>query len=205
MANTPEAVIQQIETNWKTFLSLSERVGGSRTSNVKNLLTYFETRLASAPCTARKEFHGAYLGGLVEHALKTASTIGTLKKAYSFEISMDSLILVSLFHALGRVGSLDKDLYSPQESDWHTKQGIKFELNREVPYIAISHRSIFLLQHFGVTLSQDEFTAILLSDEMNGEIDVQKYTYHEPPLALVLQQASRFATMQLKNKDSVIG
>ena len=184
---------EKIKENWETFRLYCSKLG-ERSDAVTKMLDYFEERAAICPASSRKEFHAAYAGGLVDHSLRVMGLAVKFAKVYeASNISKESLILSALFHDWGKVGTLDKDYYLPQDSDWHReKLGEMYKINKDIQYMPNNHRSIWLLQHFGIKLSEDEFLAIFLND---GPIDDgnKKYAMKEPLLAVIIHQADRAA------------
>ena len=54
--------------------------------------------------------------------------------------------------------------------------------------MSVSHRTLYLLQHYGVTLSDDEWISIQLAQGSHFE-ENRFYVGSEPTLAILLQQA----------------
>ena len=204
MTTTQEAALEKIASNWQRYQTFSKKTGNARLDGVNKLLEHFENRLAITPCSARKEYHGAYIGGLVDHSLRLTSNIINFNKVYNLTIPTESLLFVGLFHGIGKVGDLEKDCFLEQQSDWHVKQGIFYEFNKELSFMTVPHRTLFLLQHFGITLSEEEFTTILLSGDVSSG-EESKYLLQEPSLTMLFQAAARFTINQTKQKSSVSG
>jgi hypothetical protein len=66
---------------------------------------------------------------------------------------------------------------------------------------AIREMSLFLLQHFGIQMSYEEWEAILLNDGQAVEAN-RSYSMNETPLALLIHQADRLSCQQEKLLES---
>ena len=183
---TPEAM----EKKWKTFESLLNRL---EDDNVKKLVESLGERIIMSPASQRSDQYGAYPGGLVEHSLTVASLLRKANESYDHCLDTNSIIKVSLLHDIGKIGDLDNNLFIEQDSDWHReKLNQEYKYNENIPKMSISHRTLFLLQCFGVTLTRDEWVAIQLAQGSHFE-ENRFYAGHEPTLALALQQAKSVA------------
>ena len=105
------------------------------------------------------------------------------------------MITVALFHALGKVGDIDHDLYVKEDSKWHQeKLGQYFKFNENIEKMTVEHRSLWLLNHLGVSLSKDEWLAIMLS---SGALADESKFYHssQPLLSVALNNSIRLAAI----------
>ena len=78
-----------------------------------------------------------------------------------------SITIACLFHDLGKVGDHEQDYYVKlsRENEWkREKWGQHYDYNDALTYMTVPQRGLWLLQHFGVRLAQDEYLAILLND-----------------------------------------
>jgi len=151
-----------------------------------------------APASSRLSFHSCYPGGLLVHSL---NVIRNLKKLVTtFEPDRwtpDVIVFVGLFHDLGKVGDGNEPMYLPHHSDWHVKQGNIYEINEKCAFMTTSERGLFLLQEHGVKLTAEEFLAIRLNDGAYADENAP-YKMREPPLAVLLHMADRWACQQEK-------
>lgn len=188
----------EVEKNYNKFVSLCEKVGDHRKDNLLKLVDHFGTRLALCPTSAKKDYHNAFPGGLVDHSLRVLRNVFTLTKMFpDFEVSKESLVLVSLMHDIGKCGDLQNDFYVDAEEWRQQKLNELYTYNNKIQYMQHTHRSIYLLQHFNVQLTSDEFLAILLHDGpiLEGNKD---YMFKEPTLATLLHQADYLAAKEEK-------
>ena len=181
-----ELDIDTIEKNWKTYERLIKKLADE---NISELITEMGERICLAPSSTHLDRPGCYKGGLVQNALMITSKMKKLNEIYELDIDSMSIIKVGLLHDLGRVGDLEDDLLLDQDSKWHReKLGQMFKYNEDVEKMAISHRTLWLLQSFGINLSREEWVAIQLAQGSHFE-ENRFYVGSEPSLAIVVQQA----------------
>jgi hypothetical protein len=196
-----EKEVETILKNWKLFRKICNKLG-DRAANVQTMLDYFDERAPFAPASSRLEYHGAYPGGLIEHSLRVLKYARTLDRALEYDLPIESLIISTLFHDWGKAGDLERDRYVPQQSDWHRERGMMYNLQKEGQWMMTDDCTLWLFNHFGITLSQDEYLAILLNDGPYHAKN-QPYGMKEPKLALVVHAADRFACEEEIGKTSV--
>ena len=187
---------EDIEKNYNKYRSLCEKLG-DRSEAALRLVDGLGDRLAVCPASAKKEYHNAFPGGLVEHSLRVLSNAMTLTKAYGWQIPKDSLIIACLFHDLGKVGNHEADYYVPAEPWRAEKLGEMYGYNKDIQYMTVPLRGIFLCQHYGLKLTQDEMLAIFLNDGQYAQENAP-YKLKEPMLADVVHTADLIATKQEK-------
>jgi len=194
MSLTPE----EIAANFDKFRSLCEKLG-DRSESALNLVDSLGERLALCPASSRVDFHNCMVGGLVEHSLRVLSNAMKLCKTFGWSVSKESLIIGCLFHDLGKVGDHENDYYIPQDSDWHReKLGEMYKHNKEMLYMTVPDRGVWLCQHFGLKLTQDEWLAIKLNDGQYIQENAP-YKMKEPLLADIVHQADIIATKEEKD------
>ncbi len=192
-----ELTPEKITENYNKFESLCEKLGG-RSEPIKKMLTDLGDRLALCPASGKIEFHSCFPGGLVDHSLRVLQNAYKLMKVYDLDFPKESIILSCLFHDLGKVGDMTQDYYVPQSSDWHKSKGMLYEHNSHLKYMSVPHRSIFLLQHYGVRLTHDETLAILLNDGQYVP-ENKAYAMREPYMSMIVHQADAFSTLWEKH------
>lgn len=195
MAKEVTLTPEEIEKNYNKFLKILDNTG-DRSGPLKELVEFFGERFALAPASTRVAYHACYPGGLVDHSIRVLSFALKLRTAFSLEekISKESVIVAALFHDLGKVGDETNDYYVEQPSDWHReKLGELYKTNESLTFMPHCHRSIWLLQQFGVKLTQDEFLAIMTHDGQYIN-ENKSYAQKEVPLAIILHMADYLAT-----------
>lgn len=190
---------EEIETNYNKFRQLCSMLG-DRSEAALHLVDSLGERLALCPASGRRDYHNAFPGGLVEHSLRVLGNAKRLTTAYGWELPKASLIIGSLFHDLGKVGSPTEDYYIPQTDSWRvTNLGEVYLHNNKIEYMTVPERGVFLCQHYGLKLTHDETLAIRLNDGFVLE-ENKKYCLKSPLLAFVVMTADYIATSQEKNQ-----
>lgn len=202
MTNPQQLSAEQILENFNKFRSLCEQTGERASAAVKMVDSLGEA-LIMCPASSKLSFHNCMPGGLVEHSLRVLRNALTLCKSFNWELSKESLILGSLFHDLGKVGTVDSDgnvipYYIPQDSDWHRDRlGEMYKHNPDIAYMTVPQRGVWLCQHYGLQLSHDEYLAIILNDGWVLQ-ENKPYCLKEPLLAHVVMTADYISTYQEK-------
>lgn len=158
---------EQIESNWNTFESLCNRFGDA---GLGRLLDELGQRLAECPSSPRLDGPGCHPGGLIDVTLRVTSMMRKLNEALDEKVRTPSILKVGLLHDLGKVGDVETDHFLEQTSDWHRdKLGQLYRYNEEMPKMGYSHRTLWLLQHYGVTLTREEWEAIYVAGGLHLE------------------------------------
>jgi hypothetical protein len=124
-----------------------------------------------------------------------------LADAYDIIIPAESMVMAALFHDFGKVGDLDESYYLEQDSDWHReKLGQMYKINEDMQSMPNAERGLWLLQHFGVQLTLDEWIAIRANDGAEAPENKPYGTLSIPNLALLTQHADQMAAKQEKEK-----
>jgi len=151
--------------NFKKYSSLLKKYFPDE--GVDKFLEDFGVRLTTCPRGLTSEEGGDY-GALIKHALNVALSANSHSKMINHEIDRKSIARVCLVHEIGKLGSLEEELYVTQESQWHRdKLGQNFKYNEECSKMTASHRTLLLLQHYKIKITQDEWISILTSQGMH--------------------------------------
>jgi len=167
--------------------------------NCLKMMEVIGDRFFEAPASAKLTYHNCFVGGLAEHSLRVYKNLSKLCKSFQPNISNDSIIVVSLFHDLGKIGSLDEDYYVPQESNWHRDRGEHYVHNPKLEYLAVSQRTVRLLSQFDIPLSESEYKAILICDGQYIQ-ENKSYAHKEGWIGLLAHQADMIACRTEKEK-----
>jgi hypothetical protein len=181
---------QQLQVRYEKFCKLSSSTGG-RSPAVQEMIESLGERLLLCPGSLNEGQPWSGPGGLIEQSISVTMKMRTIAKALDLQVTTDSLILVGLFHNIGMVGSESADYLIPQDSDWHRKQGRLYRYNENLSKMPIAHRSLHLLQHFGVRLTMDEWVAIATSTGPARE-ENRFYVGSEPDIGVILTQARQW-------------
>ena len=171
---------EKMKQTWEKYQSLCERLGDE---NIDIFLEIMGERLLMCPASLRENEYNSRPGGLVEHALDVALAMKSINETLKLGVSTSSILKVGLLHEIGKIGDEEKD------SEWHRnnlKQNYKY--NEGAAKMSISHRTLYLLQKFGIKLTQDEWIAIQIAPGSHYE-ENRFYVGAEPTLGALIQKA----------------
>ena len=188
---------EKVQGNFELFYKLSQK-DEDRSDLYSFFIETLGDRLALCPFSGRTEYGWSTPGGLIEYSLGVLSSLRRENDAHNLELPVASMVTVALFHAIGKVGDLENDLFVPEDSKWHQeKLGQFYKYNENIGKMTVEHRSVWLLNQIGAKLSREEYLAILLSSgALNDESKF--YLNSQPVLSIALNNAIRM-TVALKD------
>mgnify|MGYP006086160115 CR=1 FL=1 len=197
----------QIQENWQQLRDLiTDTFEGERLEKLNEMYDYFEDRMIIAPASGKEHFHNAHVGGYVEHVLHVTDCAVQLKEVWednnaTINFSDEELIFAAIHHDLGKVGDMNNDYYVPQESEWHRKnQGSIFTHNSKLQYMTVTDRAIYILNQFGILMTEWEYVGLRLTDGLYEEANKSYYISYNKDwslksnIAYILHQADSMAT-----------
>jgi len=198
---------EQIQENWYQLRNLiTNTFEGDRLEKLNKMYDHFEDRMCMAPASGKEQYHYAHVGGYVEHVLHVIDCALKITNLWSAEgatinFTTEEVIFAAMHHDLGKVGDLENDYYIPQESEWHRKnQGAIFTHNPKLQYMTVTDRAVFLLNHFGISMSEWEYVGLRLTDGLYEEGNKSYYMSYNKDFSLksniayILHQADMMAT-----------
>jgi hypothetical protein len=199
-----DLVADKIGKNFELFNTLLDKLENKEQSvMLKKFVKTFQTEIMLCPASAATSRIGCFHGGLVWNSINVLKTMKDLNKIYEANLSVDELIITSLFHDIGKIGDGTKSYYKPQTENWKKDRGFMYEIDEAMLSIPVSTRSIFLLNSNGIKLSLLEVNAITSLNHIS-----QMYAtefYNVSPLTLLLQEAVRGCCVMNKNVKNVLG
>ena len=202
-----ELKLSEIQKNWDRLRNLiNNTFEGERLEKLNKMYDYFEDRMCVAPASGTEHFHNAHVGGYVEHVLHVVDLALKFTNVWeadgaTIDFTVEEIIFAALHHDLGKVGDLEEDYYIPQESEWHRKnRGEIFTHNPKLNYMTVTDRAIFLLNHFGLEMSEKEYIGLRLTDGLYEEANKKYYITYTPGntlktnIAYILHQADMAAS-----------
>ena len=166
----------QLKENWDKLINLvSEIFSGERKEKLIKMYNHFEERMMFAPASGTAHFHNCFIGGYVEHVLHITKIARKLFVDYKelgahIDYTEEEVIFAALHHDLGKVGDLENDYYVPNDSKWHIEnQGKYYKRGKDLNFMTVTDRAIYLLNHFGISMSENEYLALRLTDGMYEE------------------------------------
>ena len=190
LSNLPQQTIEvDIEAGTRRFMELCNSV--QRQGIAEFVAWLLTTDFFAAPASTMH--HGAYEGGLLEHALSTYDNLIRLSELYSIELPAESLIITSLFHDVCKTGMYIKQQRSvKKDGNWISVDG--YAIEDKLP-LGQGEKSVMLLMKY-MELTDAEMLAIRW--HMGGwDESAQGYgggkaisaTFSSQPLAILLHMA----------------
>ena len=161
---------EDISKNYQKHLKIIETYIGDRKDKVLDMLKHLEDTYVMAPASGRSWYHNAFAGGYVDHVNRVVEYAVKQSRLYqemggTIDYTEEELVFAALFHDLGKIGDGDKPNYIPQTDKWRQdKLSEMYTYNPDLDFMLIPDRSLFILQKFGIEVSQKEFLGIRLHD-----------------------------------------
>lgn len=172
----------------KRFNKLVSLLSPERKRKVKALIRYLKKdgEYFRAPASTSEEHHLPYPGGLIEHSVNVAEHMIKLRDILAPEIPLDWIIVVGLFHDIGKIGSPGKPLYIPNPNKKERKIQ-PYIHNPDLVKMAVPIRGLHILLRF-IELTEEEIQAICYHDGQYVP-ENQIVAHHEHPLTLLVHFA----------------
>ena len=94
-----------------------------------------------------------------------------------------------------------EEYYKVQDNSWFVKnRGEYYTHNDNLNYMTVTDRALWLLQHFGIKMTEKEYIGLRLTDGMYEEANKSYYVSYSPGrslktnIAFILHQADMMAT-----------
>lgn len=135
----------------------------------------YRERVMTAPASGKVNFHNAFEGGYIDHILRVIEISRYMHKFYVkmggwADYTEEELIFSAMHHDLGKLGTLDEPYYVPQTSDWHRKNKMEvYTQNEQRQYMKTCDMTMFILQSYGVAVTQKEMLGMKLTDGLYDE------------------------------------
>ena len=213
---------EKIAKNWERHVIIAEKfIQGERKQQVLDMLSFLEDQMVLAPASGKSHFHNAFPGGYVDHVnrvVQCALKTKTLWEEMGADINFteEELVFSALFHDLGKIGDGEKEGYIRQTDEWRqNKLNEQYTANKELPFMLIQDRSLYILQKFGIQLTHNEYLAIRLHDGIYDEANKAYFVSFNPDskfrtnIVNILHQADYLASKVeydswYKNQDSTV-
>jgi hypothetical protein len=164
---------EKIQVDYAKFMEYIN--SDERAEKLNVMYSHLQDELITAPASGKTHFHNAFPGGYLDHILRVTETALKVAALYkqidgTINFTKQELIFAALHHDLGKLGHPDEGpYYLEQDSDWHRKRGELYRQNDNLQYFKAPERGLFLLQKFGIEITQNEWLAIKLSDGIYDE------------------------------------
>ena len=162
---------EQIAANYEKHLKIVEHyIKGIRKEQVKKMLTKLGDNYVMSPASGKSWYHNAFPGGYVDHVNRVVEYAIKQKQLYfemggTVDFTDEELVFSALFHDLGKIGDGNAPNYIPQNDKWRRdKLSEIYTFNEDLDFMLIPDRSLYILQKFGIKVSQKEYLAIRCHD-----------------------------------------
>lgn len=198
---------EQIQKNWDKHLKIVDTfITGDRKERLKSLYESLAEEMILAPASGKPSFHNAFPGGYIDHvnrvvhcALKTKELWETM--GANIDFTDEELVFAALNHDLGKIGFKGKPNYLPQTDAWRKdKLGEEYIHNKDLSFMLIQDRSLFILQQNGIAMNEKEYLAIKLHDGLYDDVNKPYYISFNPDskfrtnIVYILHQADFLAS-----------
>ena len=162
---------EQIQKNYDKHLKIiNHYLESNRAKECHNMIKHMEDTYVMAPASSKTWYHNAFAGGYIDHVNRVVEFAIAQHNLYekmggTIDYTEEELVFAALFHDLGKIGDGEKPNYIPQTDKWRQdKLSEMYTYNSELDFMLIPDRSLFILQKFGIKVSQKEFLGIRLHD-----------------------------------------
>ena len=185
---------EQIVKNTKKYFQTAQEQGFM----TEELMSFLGETFIKAPASTMADLNNAFEGGLIDHLLrvtKYAVSINETILPENLRLPKKDIIKVCFLHQIGKA-----HLYVPCTSEWHIKnQGKLYEFNDELTSMRVGERSAHYVLSNGVTLTEEEFQAIINFDKDDSD---KQAKYHNSLLGDLLKMANQLAIIEEKNQKN---
>jgi len=173
----------ELKANYEKFIAIVNKYFTGDRLN-KLLFMYSDDELGGnlmvSPASGNKNYHNAYEGGYIDHIFNVCKNALKMKKTFEeaggvCDFTEEELIFVALHHDLGKLGTKEELHYALNDSKWHIEnRGELYKRNEKNSFMAITDRTLFTLSQYGITINENEYFGIKLTDGLYDE-DNEKY------------------------------
>lgn len=177
---------EEIESSFELHRNIIERYIGDRKDLILNMIDDLGEQYIMSPASPRHSLHNCFPGGYIEHVNRVV--LYAMEQSKLFEkmdgrlnFTIEELVFSALFHDLGKIGVKGKPTYIPQTDKWRKQNlGEDYTINGELDFMTIPDRSIFILQSYGIPISQNEFIGIRVHDGVFDEANNSYFKSYRP-------------------------
>ena len=161
---------EKIQKNYEKHLKIVDTYIGDRKDAIKSMISHMEETYVMAPASGKSWYHSAFAGGYVDHVNRVVEYAVKQSRLYeemggTIDYTEEELVFAAIFHDLGKLGDGDKENYVPQTDKWRQdKLSEMYTYNSDLDFMLIPDRSLYILQKFGIKVSQKEWLGIRLHD-----------------------------------------
>jgi hypothetical protein len=161
---------EQIDKNYNKHLKIIDTYITDRKEAVLAMVKSMEEAYVLSPASGKTWYHSAFAGGYVDHVNRVVQYAVKQSSLYqemggTVDYTEEELVFSALFHDLGKLGDGNAPNYLPQTDKWRQdKLSEMYTNNPDLDFMLVPDRSLYLLQKYGVKVTQKEFLAIRCHD-----------------------------------------
>ena len=177
---------EKIQKNYEKHLKIIDNYVTDRKEDCISMIKHMEDTYVLAPASSKTWYHNAFPGGYVDHVNRVVEYAVKQMRLYKemggeVDFTEEELVFAALFHDLGKMGDGDSPNYLPQTDKWRQDKLNEMYINNpELDFMLIQDRSLFILQKFGIKLSQKEYLAIRCHDGVYDKANEAYFFSHQP-------------------------
>ena len=178
---------EQLQANWDRLMkAIDVYVEGDRGVQLKAMYTEMQEQILFLPASGKPHYHNAFVGGYVDHVLRVLELAMKTKKFWevsgaTVDFTDEELAFAAINHDLGKVGDTNMPGYIEQTDKWRRdKLQEYFTPNKELPFMLMQDRSLYLLQKYGIQMTENEYFAIRLHDGIYDDANKAYFISHNP-------------------------
>jgi hypothetical protein len=131
-------------------------------------------QLAHAPASRKAEYHNAFPGGYLDHVLRVHDIVRHQARVYHtfggwINFTQSEMVFAALHHDLGKLGDESDPVYLEENDPYWINKGYAYKQNPALYNMSYTDRTFYLLQKFGVTMTQNEMVGIRTTDGLYDE------------------------------------
>ena len=174
---------EEIKANYDKFIAIIKKYfKGDRLDKLLHMYSENELgmNLAMSPASGRLLYHNCYDGGYIDHIFNVCKNALKMKDLFiaqggTIDFEDEELMFAALHHDLGKLGIKGQVHYVPNTNKWEIDNRMDYyKRNDEIPFMTITDRTFFTLNHYGIQYTENEYFGIKLTDGLYDE-DNEKY------------------------------
>ena len=164
---------EEIKANYDKFIAIIKKYfTGDRLDKLLHMYSENELgmNLAMSPASGRLLYHNCYDGGYIDHIFNVFKNALKMKDLFvaqggTIDFEDEELMFAALHHDLGKLGIKGQVHYVPNTNKWEIDNRMDYyKRNDEIPFMTITDRTFFTLNHYGIQYTENEYFGIKLTD-----------------------------------------
>jgi hypothetical protein len=207
---------QDTHAQWETLMSYIDKyISSPRKEAMIKMYEELADRILTAPASSHSTRHNCFPGGYIDHVNRVVKVSISLYETWNKlgadvnKFTLEEVVFAAINHDLGKIGSKTEDYYVPNDSKWHVERGQIYKINPALNFMKVPDRSVFTLQQFGVSYSENEYLAIKLHDGLYSKGNESYLMAGQPEFSLktdlpiLLHHSDHLATLIESNQKHV--